>query len=194
MTWGEIEKALLRGEYGLPGNECLAEIIHRHFGIACECQAALDSKKVHVSDGPTPILIEYHIRQTGCFPVPCDDIIPHTDLTWSMLHRTVLTFRNSMGLGLPEGQEHLAMAYYFIHENLMAMVTDWVSSHGQVPATDSGVMPNSGGLTWADADGYVKERSFCYLKDRNWSEHKSMNSARRRAFVPIGYPGTSISG
>ena len=169
LTWGGIEKALLRGEHGLPGNECLAELIDRHFGTTCACQAALDSTKVHVSDGPTPILIEYHIRRTGYFPVPCDEIIPHTDLTWSMLHRTVLTFRNSMGLGLPDGQEHLAMAYYFIHENLIAMLTEWVADHARVPGTDSGVIPNSGGLTWAHADGYIKDRTLCYLKEKNWS-------------------------
>jgi hypothetical protein len=170
LTWGQLEKALLRGSHGLPGNECLAEIIDRHFGTTCSCQAALDSTKVHVSDGPTPILIEYHIRRTGCFPVPCDELIPHTDLTWSMLHSTVLTFRNSMGLGLAEGQEHLAMAYYFLHENLVSMVAEWVAGRGQVPGTDSGVIPHSGGLTWADADGYIKERTRCYLKEKNWSE------------------------
>jgi hypothetical protein len=115
LTWGKIERALLRGEHGLPGKECLAEITHRYFGITCECQVALDSTKVHVSDGPTLTLIEHHISRTGCFPVPCDDIIPHTDVTWSMLHRTVLVFKKSMNLGLPEAQEHLAMAYYFIH-------------------------------------------------------------------------------
>jgi hypothetical protein len=93
-----------------------------------------------------------------------------------MLNRAVLEFKNSMKLGLPEAQEHLAMAYYFIHENLISMLSEWVAAHQQVPVADSGVIPNTGGLTWAHADRYIKEKSLCYLKERmeapdesNWS-------------------------
>src|SRR5262245_9657262 len=132
----------------------LAEIIHSHFGINCYCQESLD--KAHVSDGPTPILIEYYINRTGLFPTICGDTIPSTNLTWSMLQRTILRFGDSMRLGIPAEKEHLAMAYYFIHENLISMLSEWVATRGEVPTTESGTIPNTGGLTWADADGYVK--------------------------------------
>jgi hypothetical protein len=164
LTWGEAEKALLRGEYGLPGNECLVEITYRYFGSNCGCRKTLDPTEVHVSDGPTPTLIEYHIRKTGKFPVPCDEPIPYTDLTWRMLQQTILKFRDSMSWELPEEETNLAMIYYFLGDNLIELISEWVARTGRVPSADSGVIPDTGGLTWADAEKVVRQQHVGYLR------------------------------
>jgi hypothetical protein len=164
LTWGEVERALLRGEYGLPGKECLAELIHRHLGFTCECHRALNPTKVHVNDGPTPILIEHHVRRTGTFPRPGEEVIAHTDLTWSMLHEAARDFLGSIRLELPPGREDLALAYYYLNENIVDILSNWIARTGQVPDSNSGNIPDAGGLTWGDAERYIRRHNLAYLK------------------------------
>ena len=59
----------------------------------------------------------------------------------------IVKFSDSMRLGLASHNEDRVIVYYFIHENLVAMLHAWVASHNEVPTNKSGVIPHSGGLT-----------------------------------------------
>lgn len=158
LTWGEVEKALLRGRHGLPGRECLAEIAQRDLGVTCDCRKALNPSKVHVSDGPVPTAIEHHILRTGRFPRLSDDAIPHTNLTWRMAHDAVLSFQDSMDLDLPPGGQDQAMASFYLESNMVELLEGWIQLTGRVPDAESGVIPNAGDLTWSEAEAIVKRQ------------------------------------
>ena len=95
-------------------------------------------------------LVGKWVEATGTSPETEDsgEVPGHRGLTWADVYES----RRRCG-----GPHH-SLVNSWVASNLHTWVSRYVRAHGSAPARDSGSIPNSGGLTWADVDDSIRHK------------------------------------
>jgi hypothetical protein len=158
-TWYKIDKSLRLGYRGLRGKSSLARLLRRHRGVTR-----------YVRQPPLTIATilswaDAHHERHGTWPTAKSGVIPEVPgETWQRVNTALRLGKR----GLPGGQTvaaALALARGVRSRASLPKLTEatilrWARSyrrrHGRWPTRESGIIPESGGETWAGVNWALK--------------------------------------
>jgi len=153
LTWMAVDYALRAGTHGLPGGSSLTVLLRKRRGSA---------RNVHSTPLTKKLILEWadaHYDRTGKWPTArCGEIPEAPGTTWqavmTALHSGYRGFRGGMTLGQFLAKHRGAPLQKKRTRRLtLTEVLEWADAHhartGRWPIRRDGVIPGSGGETWA---------------------------------------------